>query len=700
MLLSPNPFNTFTLPAPSAHPPTNLEGDMTAQWGSLGAISTFSSGGTLPPHILRAAASTLGLDFIAIADSDRAPADMLVSVQSGTQSGGPVMIPAWRWQSPEGAPAIVYSSNKANLLGWGELFTFLDHENGLAQLPSAGTYASQRTPLLAADEVSAPGNLTNLQAIWQNLETPLLPAGNTTPPLPGGTIVTPRYTGLASTSADPAALLEALAQRRGWLTSAPGLWLTLRTTTGAWMGSTIAPANELTVQIAYGDRSGANAGLALWQGDQLVRQLDLPPADGHWSVTIPAAPGSMIYAVATQLDGDFAITAPLYVAPASGGKVQINEVLPAPGADHNGDGQVNTDDEFVELYNSGNAPLSLAGYVLADAATATGGHRFTFGADRFIGAGQHLLLWRADTGLNLNDNADLLQLLDASGAQVDNIAWENRDTGPSLSRIPDGGEWHTHTPPTPGQTNQSFPPPEPSAPPEASEPPADPVDPTDVGDPLSPNFGQAPGAPGSVALAKLRGLETIVELRAQVVEPPDLYPSAIYVAEAAPDGSGALLSVAGLGIQIYLNGGDFIPMQEGDWVLVRGGVVKSFRGEMEIQVSEPGQVWPYEVGTPLIPLPITISEIGEALEGRLVTFTGMVTGWQGDSLYLGDPANPDAPSIRVTVRSSLGWKRPYVQKGEQFQVIGIVSQFGTAAPWNDGYRVLVRFKTDLVLLSP
>jgi len=59
----------------------------------------------------------------------------------------------------------------------------------------------------------------------------------------------------------------------------------------------------------------------------------------------------------------------------------------------------------------------------------------------------------------------------------------------------------------------------------------------------------------------------------------------------------------------------------------------------------------------------------------------------------------DAESIRVTVRSSLGWKRPYVQKGEQFQVTGIISQFGTASPWNDGYRVLVRFERDLVKLE-
>jgi hypothetical protein len=689
ILLPPNPFSTFTLPTRSSRPLVPLEEGMIAQWGSLGAASTFSSGGTAPPHVLLAAAGAIGLDFIAIADSDRSPTDMVVSAQSS----GPIALPAWRWHHPEGEQAIIYSDTTASPLGWGELFDFLINANVLAQLPSQTGYADQRTPLLAADDVSAPGGLAALQEVWLRLGVPLLPAGNTTPPLPGSSVLLPHYTGLAATGSDPAALLDALGKRRGWLTSSPGLWLTLHTANGEWMGSTIAPANELTLQLAYGDSSGASAGLALWQGDQLVRQLDLPPADGRWRVTLPAVPGSMLYAVATQLDGDFAITAPIFVAPAAGGTVQINEVLPAPGADHNGDGEVNTDDEFIELINTGSAPLSLAEYSLGDASSAAGGRHFTFGSDRFIGSGERLLLWRADTGLSLNDDADFLQLLDADGEQVDHIAWENRGYGPSLSRIPDGGDWQTHTPPTPGQSNRTFPPPEPSSPPKPDSPPADPAD---VGDPESPNFGQASGPSGSVALAKVRGLETVTEFRGQVVVPPGLFPSAIYVADAALDANGAPMPTAGLGIQVYLRAGDFIPMQEGDWVLVRGGTVKSFRGEMEIQIEEPGQAWPFAPGTPLTPLPVTVSAIGESLEGRLVSFTGLITGWQGDSIYLGDPANPEAAPVRVTVRNSLDWRRPYVQKGEQFQVTGIVGQFGTAAPWNDGYRVLVRYESDLV----
>jgi hypothetical protein len=52
--------------------------------------------------------------------------------------------------------------------------------------------------------------------------------------------------------------------------------------------------------------------------------------------------------------------------------------------------------------------------------------------------------------------------------------------------------------------------------------------------------------------------------------------------------------------------------------------------------------------------------------------------------------------VRVTVRSSLGWKRPYVKLGEVWEVTGLVSQFARAAPWNGGYRILVRWPSDLV----
>ncbi len=161
------------------------------------------------------------------------------------------------------------------------------------------------------------------------------------------------------------------------------------------MGGAVQPANELHLEIVFGDRSGEVAGLALWQDDKLVRQLDTPPAGGRWEVAVPALPGSFLYAVATELDGDFAVTAPIWVEHAEGGRVVLNEALPAPHGDGNGDGSVDSDDEFVELYNAGDAPVGLGGWRLTDrSGDEAGGRLFVFGSDRFVPAHGYLTLWR------------------------------------------------------------------------------------------------------------------------------------------------------------------------------------------------------------------------------------------------------------------------------------------------------------------
>lgn len=700
MSAAPDPFTPRTLPDPQTRPTVYLDSGLLAQWGTLGAASTFSPEGAAPPHYLVAAAAAQGLDFIAVADLD--PDPMMRVAHADALPG--LLLPAWRWQSAAGNSAIVYTQEIASLPGWNDLLAFLSRQGALAQALDADAPIDAHLALLAADTLAVPSDLAWLAARWQAAAMPLLPTGNANPPLPGFYPPTPRYTGLAVTQADAAGIQTALLTRRGWLTSAPGLWLTLRTTDGVWMGSSVTASEELTLDLYMGDRDGAPVGVAVWQNGQIVRQLDQPPADGRWSVTLPAVPGTFLFAVATQLDGDFAVSAPLYVLPTTGGSLLLNEVLPAPAADLNGDGVTDIGDEFIELFNPSSVSVALAGWQISDAAGETNGRRVALDPSRALGPGARLTLWRHATGLSLNDDGDRITLWNPTGSQVDSVAWGAAPPdGASLSRVPDGGVWQTGTPPTPGEANRPAPEPSaeiPSAPPTppASDPDDD-EDAEDNGDALSPSYGQASGPPASLAGAKLQGLGREVEFRGQVIAPPGLFNSAVYVAEAATTLDNVALPVAGLGIQVYLQGGEFMPLNEGDWVLVRG-VLRSFRGEMEMQLSEPGRLWPIGPGTPLLPLPVRVGEIGESLEGRLVTLRGVVTGWQGDSIYLGDPADPTIAPVRITVRSSLGWKRPYVHKGEMFEVIGIVSQFAQEAPWNGGYRVLVRYPSDLVRLNP
>ena len=667
----PDPFASVALPAPLAHDNPALDDGMVAVWGSLGARSNFSDGFTAPPAYLAADAAAEGLDFFSLADDGHVTA---------APAGPTLTLPAWRWQGSDDEQAIVYAPRTTPAAKAVQLQAWLEETSAYAQWLTEPAPDSWPVVTMPGDDVYAPGGLQPLIDAWAGRDYPLLPAGDANPSLPGRLTLHPRYAGLAVQSRDAFGLTTALIERRGWLTNRPGLWLTLRAEMDdgltRWMGSAIPSANEITLDIRYGDAGGEVAGLALWQNDQPIQQLDVPPADGHWRVRTQAIPGVRLFVVATQTDGDFAVTAPLFVQAGATAQVRLSEVMPAPQRDYNGDGVVDNDDEYIELENLDAGPVSLAGWQLSDKlGDETPGRRYTFGGGAFIGGGQKLVIWRSESRLNMNNQDDYVRLLDPEGREVDAVGWTVAPGG-SIGRDEENGDWRHDTVPTPGEVNLGMH--------GTGKHPVETID---------PGEGQASGSPGSLALAKRQGLERWVEFQGVVTVPPGLFNASMYVADPAENGV-----TSGLGVRVYLRRGQLPALEEGDWVLVQG-VTKSFRGEMEIRLDDPSQVWRIEGGDPLAPLPVTIAQIGESLEGRLVTFSGVVSGWQGDSLYLADPDQPDVDPVRVTVRSSLGWRRPYVEKGERFIVTGVVGQFAKEKPWNGGYRVLVRYEADLTKIE-
>ncbi len=681
----PRPFDRRGLPLPAARPSIQLETGFVAAWGTLGGVTNFSAGYTAPPHYLLAEAAAQGLDFLAF--TDQTPTQPMSIPQGVTALTG------WRWRENEDE-LIVYDGVQPADQSRAGMSAYL-HSAGVPWQNAGAPTTFPAAPILAAAASAPPADLTDWFAAWRSNTAPAMPAGNSNPDLPGAPQLAPRYTGLAVVSADVTGVQEALHARRGWVTTAPGLWLTLQAELDGgqriWMGQWLAPANQVTLHIHYGDRTGEPAGLAIWQDGRPLRQLDTPPADGRWTVTIPAVPGAIFAAVATQFDGDFAVTAPFFVASANEpGTLLLNEVLPAPRNDYNHDGAVDSEDEYVELYNPGRLPVPLTGWTLLDGDDAATAHHMTFGIGRFLGGGERLLLLHKANRLTLHNDSGVVRLLDPNGMERDRIAWDaNLTRGRSVARVPDGGAWVWGADATPGAANTNtgvndFAPwPAPPPPPPATRPPA-------PNPAVLATEGQTGGPPGSIAQAKLAGLGAWVEFRAVVVAPPGLFNSSIYVADVTGDGV-----TAGIGVNVYLRRGDYPPLEAGDVVLVRGRL-DSFRGETELVLDTPDQIWRLAGGAALQPLTVTPGEVGEALEGRLVTLDGVVTGWQGDSIFLGDPDHPEVEPVRVTVRSTLTWKRPYVRMGEAWRVTGVVSQFAREAPWNGGYRILVRWQNDLV----
>lgn len=672
------PFAPVQMPVAATLAPVALTDGLRAFWGTLDAQSTMSPGGKEPPRLVAARAAALGWDFVAL--SDPLP-------PAAASSSAPVFLPAWGWQD-DGERAVILGGWSPGLADRWALLPYVEHMGIPVFWQQGPLLPSTLVAAIDASNLTTPHESAALVEVWRAAGQPLLPAGS------AGRGVT----GLAARDGSAGELLEAVRSRRGWYATQGGLWVTLVAQTGqgtVWMGSTIVPANQLLLRAAAGDAQ-AGVPLTLWQNGAAVAHS----ATGTLEYTALAAGNTLFHVTAQRADGAFAVSAPLLVRPEPEGTVLINEVLVDPDHDLNGDGEVNDGDEYVELFNPGALPVSLAGWQLFDLRAAQEDlRRFTLRAEHVIPGRGHLLLWRGETRIVLNNEDDNLYLMRPGGGEADQVVWDDL-TIPSLAvaRVPDGGPWRLDVTPSPGRANDGAPLAAAWAP--AEEGPGPSEGPAAQGA-IDVAAGRAPVAlvspPASlayageeIALARTVGLSVEVTIAGVVVLPPGLIHSTIYVAQ-----SGKANAESGAGMRVYLRRGDFPALAPGDAVRVRG-LLHSFRGEKELLLESPTQVEVTGVGTLPPPLKVDPAQVGEALEGRLVQVEGTVVTRDGDSLYL---AGERGNVVRVVVARSLGWPLPAAQPGQRWRALGVVGQLARAAPWNGGYRVLVRFPGDLVAVE-
>ena len=137
----------------------------------------------------------------------------------------------------------------------------------------------------------------------------------------------------------------------------------------------------------------------------------------------------------------------------------INELLydPSPGNDVNQDGEANTSqDEFVEIVNTGNESVNIGGYQITDLS----GNFFEFPAGTMINGNEAIVVFGGGNpaatlngvatfagGPSLNNSGDTITLLDSSFAQVDQVRYEdNSSDDESLNRSPElAGGFQPHT---------------------------------------------------------------------------------------------------------------------------------------------------------------------------------------------------------------------------------------------------------------
>jgi hypothetical protein len=139
----------------------------------------------------------------------------------------------------------------------------------------------------------------------------------------------------------------------------------------------------------------------------------------------------------------------------AGADVLINEMLANPAKDWNGNGAVSgMDDEFIELYNSGNESVDVSGYVLKDTVFRSTPGEYALPEGTVIGPKDLLVIFVSTSGVFQGNDGDAIKLYDPSGNLVDEMEYDATKEDVSFARIPDGGEWSNSTVPTPGKPNQ------------------------------------------------------------------------------------------------------------------------------------------------------------------------------------------------------------------------------------------------------
>lgn len=278
---------------------------------------------------------------------------------------------------------------------------------------------------------------------------------------------------------------------------APGEWLVI--------GSTGAAVADIVTELDLGNASNAD-GLRLVCGSTPMDTVVYGTSnDDGWTddtgeVATSLAPkpesGETVARVQDGWDTDASATDFASAPPTPGAanpyteppvcdptgfdQLKINELVFNPeGSDD--------DQEWVELYNGGNAPVQLDGATLEKAGSEWG-EAYVFPGGTELAAGGFLVVGGAnaaeadlvsdalDLG-NASSSGDGVRLLDCEGTVVDSVLWgeDNSDgldttggasdavpdpgEGASIGRYPDGADtddivdWHPYLPPSPGAPN-------------------------------------------------------------------------------------------------------------------------------------------------------------------------------------------------------------------------------------------------------
>jgi hypothetical protein len=233
------------------------------------------------------------------------------------------------------------------------------------------------------------------------------------------------YTGSLSNAGETLSLLDP----NGVLVDAAG------PSDGAW------PAGEAEIRASM-ERRSTIAGRAMWN------------TNNGYTTNGTDVGGNPILGTPRQRNSiEFPTPTPTKIP--QGTLILINEFLPHPKYDWNGDGKITSDDEFIEIINAGTTTINLLGWFLDD--IEEGSRPFGL-SNTWLSPGEIVNFFRSETGISLSDNGDSVRLLLPDGTMVDERTYNYaRELNLTWCRLPDGiVELKYPCWPTPGDKNIAY----------------------------------------------------------------------------------------------------------------------------------------------------------------------------------------------------------------------------------------------------
>jgi hypothetical protein len=129
--------------------------------------------------------------------------------------------------------------------------------------------------------------------------------------------------------------------------------------------------------------------------------------------------------------------------------VRLSEILPAPqNVDWNGDGSIDTRDEWIEVVNLDESAIDIGGWMI----DTNGLANYVIPIGTILQPRQYLVFYGGQTGLTLADDAGQVRLKDAQGRMIDQAQYSAVALDGSYSRD-ETGNWHVNWSPSPGASN-------------------------------------------------------------------------------------------------------------------------------------------------------------------------------------------------------------------------------------------------------